>query len=150
MHQRPEGCHNSAQLWRELRDQGFRGGYDIVRRWAIRRRSLDAAGIDRQLPLPSWRVLSSRRAARLLTTPAAELTKADRQFVDTLTALAPEIRAAAATINEFGRILRERDAAAFEAWLTTARSTALRGFVVGIVSDLTRAYSRSRVRFRGS
>src|SRR3954447_6308184 len=131
-----EGCHNSAQLWRELRDQGFNGGYDIVRRWAIRRRSLDVAGIDQQSPLPSWRVPSSRRAARLLTAPAEGLTRADRQFVDTLTALAPEIRAAAAVINEFGRILRERDAAAFEAWLTAARTTALHGFVAGIVSDL--------------
>jgi transposase len=131
-----EGCHNSAQLWRELRDQGFKGGYDIVRRWAIRRRGLDAAGIDRQLPLPSWRVPSSRRAARLLTTPAEGLTGADRQFVDTLTALAPEIRAATAAINEFGRILRERDVAAFEAWLTAARTTAVHGFVTGIVGDL--------------
>jgi transposase len=131
-----EGCHNSAQLWRELRDQGFSGGYDIVRRWAIRRRGLDVAGIDQQSPLPSWRVPSSRRAARLLTTPAEELTGADRQFVDTLTALEPEIRAAAAIINEFGRILRERDAAAFEAWLTAARITALHGFVTGIVGDL--------------
>jgi transposase len=131
-----EGGHNSAQLWRELRDQGFSGGYDIVRRWAIRRRSLEVAGIDRHSSLPSWRVPSSRRAARLLTTPAEALTGADRQFVDTLTALAPEIRAAAAAINEFGRILRERDAAAFEAWLTAARTTALRGFVAGIVGDL--------------
>jgi transposase len=131
-----EGCHNSAQLWRELRDQGFNGGYDIVRRWAIRRRGLDVASIDRHSPLPSWRVPSSRRAARLLTTPAEGLTRADRQFVDTLTVLAPEIRAAAAAINEFGRILRERDAAAFEAWLTAARTTALHGFVTGIVSDL--------------
>jgi transposase len=131
-----EGCHNSAQLWRELRDQGFKGGYDIVRRWAIRRRSLDVAGIDQQSPLPSWRVPSSRRAARLLTTPAKGLTRADRKFVDTLTALAPEIRAAAATINEFGRILRERDVAAFEAWLTVARTTAVHGFVTGIVGDL--------------
>src|SRR3954463_4124978 len=131
-----EGCHNSAQLWRELRDQGFNGGYDIVRRWAIRHRGLDVAGIDQQSPLPSRRRPSSRRAARLLTAPAEGLTRADRQFVDTLTALAPEIRAAAAVINEFGRILRERDAAAFEAWLTAARTTALHGFVAGIVSDL--------------
>jgi transposase len=123
-------------LWRELHDQGFKGGYDIVRRWAIRRRGLDAAGIDQQLPLPSWRVPSSRRAARLLTTPAEKLTGADRQFVDTLTALAPEIRAATAAINEFGRILRERDVAAFETWLTAARITALHGFVTGIVGDL--------------
>jgi len=131
-----EGCHNSTQLWRELRDQGFKGGYDIVRRWAIRRRGLDAAGRDQQLPLPSWRVPSSRHAARLLTTPAEKLTGADRQFVETLSALAPEIRAATAAINEFGRILRERDVAAFEAWLTAARTTALHGFVTGIVGDL--------------
>ena len=131
-----EGCHNSAQLWRELHDQGFQGGYDIVRRWAIRRRSLDVAGIDRQLPLPSWRVPSSRHAARLLTTPAEKLTRADRQFVDTLTALAPEIGAATAAINEFSRILRERDVAAFEPWLTAARTTALHGFVTGIAGDL--------------
>ncbi|HEY6917031.1 MAG TPA: transposase [Allosphingosinicella sp.] len=51
-------------------------------------------------------------------------------------ALAPEICAATAAINEFGRILRERDAAAFEAWLTTARTTAVHGFVTGIVGDL--------------
>lgn len=131
-----EGCHNSAQLWRELRDQGFSGGYDIVRRWAIRRRGLEVASIDRHSSLPSWRVPSSRRAARLLTTPAEDLTGADRQFVDTLTDLAPEIRAATAATNEFYRILRERDAAAFEAWLTAERTTALRGFVTGITGDL--------------
>jgi transposase len=72
----------------------------------------------------------------LLTTPAEGLTRADRQFVDTLTALAPEIRAAAGAINEFGRILRERDPVAFEAWLTSARTMALHGFVTGIVGDL--------------
>lgn len=131
-----EGCRNSAQLWRELRDQGFEGGYDIIRRWAIRRRALDAAARDRECPLPSWRVPSSRRAARLLTTPAERLTRTDRQFVDTLSALAPEIRTAAGDVNEFHRIVRERDAAAFEAWLTAAQATALRGFVAGIVGDL--------------
>jgi transposase len=131
-----EGCQNSAQLWRELHDQGFKGGYDIVRRWAMRRRSLDIAGIDQQSPLPSWRVPSSRRAARLLTTPAEELARADRQFVDTLMALAPEICAATAAINEFGRILRERDTAAFEVWLTAAQTTAVHGFVTGITGDL--------------
>jgi transposase len=130
-----EGCRNSAQLWHELRDQGFEGGYDIVRRWAIRRRGLDAAA-DRKCPLPSWRVPSSRRAARLLTTPAEGLTRADRQFVDTLNALAPEVRTAAEAVNEFHRILRERDMAAFETWLATTQTTALRSFVVGILGDI--------------
>ena len=131
-----EGCRNSAQLWRELRDRGFEGGYDIVRRWAIRRRGLDAAAGDRECPLPSWRVPSSRRAARLLTTPDKTLTRADRQFVDTLTALSSEIRTAVKAVNEFNRILRERDAAAFDLWLATTQATALRGFASGIINDI--------------
>ena len=131
-----EGCRNSAQLWRELRDCGFEGGYDTVRRWAIRRRGLDAAAGDRDCPLPSWRVPSSRRAARLLTTPDQTLTRADRQFVDTLTALSSEIRTAVQAVNEFNRILRERDAAAFDRWLATAQTTALRGFATGIINDV--------------
>lgn len=131
-----QGCRNSAQLWRELRAQGFAGGYDIVRRWAIRRRGLDAAAANPARPWPSWHVPSSRRAARLLTTPAARLTQADRQFADALTVLSPEIRSVADVVNEFHRIVRERDAAAFEAWLTGAQATALRGFVAGIVSDI--------------
>jgi transposase len=130
-----EGCRNSAQLWRELRDRGFEGGYDLVRRWAIRRRGLDAAG-NRDCLLPSWRVPSSRRAARLLTTPDQTLTRADRQFVNMLTALSSEIGTAAEAVNEFNRILRERDAAAFDRWLATAQTTALRGFATGIINDV--------------
>ena len=79
---------------------------------------------------------SSRRAARLLTTPDQTLTRADRQFVDTLTALSPEIRIAAEAINEFNRILRERDAAAFDRWLATTQATALHGFATGIINDV--------------
>jgi transposase len=129
-----EGCRNSAQLWRELRDRGFEGGYDIVRRWAIRRRGRDAG--ERDCPLPLWRVPSSRRAARLLTTPDQTLTRADRQFVDTLTALSSEIRTAVQAVNEFNRILRERDAAAFDCWLATTQATALHGFATGIINDV--------------
>jgi transposase len=129
------GCRNSAQLWRELRNRGFEGGDDIVRRWAIRRRGLAAAG-NRECPLPSWRVPSSRRAARLLTTPDETLTRADRQFVDTLTALSSAIHTAAEAVNEFDRILRERDAAAFDRWLATPQATALRGFATGIINDI--------------
>ena len=133
-----EGCRNSARLWRELRDRGFDGGYDVVRRWAKRRRDLDASAsvADGQRPLPSWRVPSSRRTARLLTTPADTLKQVDRRFVDALRSLSPEIRRAADAVNEFARILRERDAAAFDDWLTAAKATALHGFVAGIIGDI--------------
>lgn len=67
-----EGRRNAAELWRELREgRGFEGGHDVVRRWATRRRALEAARAGPARGLPPWRVPSSRRAARLLTTEAA-------------------------------------------------------------------------------
>ena len=127
-----EGCRNSAQLWRELREeQGFDGGYDVVRRWAIRGRALDAACAEPTRKLPSWRVPSSRRAARLLTTEAASLSRADQRFVKTLTTLSPDIRIAAELANAFARLMRERDGDALDPWLERARSTGLRGFAEG-------------------
>ena len=67
-----EGCRNAAELWRGLRkERGFQGGYDVVRRWAVRHRALNAPGGAPAHELPSWRVPSSRRTARLLTTQTA-------------------------------------------------------------------------------
>jgi len=132
-----EGCRNSAELWRELREkQGFDGGYDVVRRWAIRHRALDAACAETTRGLPSWRVPSSRRAARLLTTEAASLSQPDQRFVKTLTALSPDIRIATELANAFARLVRERDADALDPWLERARLTDLRGFAEGLSRDI--------------
>jgi len=60
-----DGCHNAAQLWRELRDQGFSGKAAIVRLWATQRRrdlAVGSAAVSREL----WRKLGDdavRRAA---------------------------------------------------------------------------------------
>ena len=127
------GHRNSAELWRDLHERGFEGGYDIVRRWAKRRRGMEMLQPD--VPLPSWRVPSSRSATRLLTSDPAELNDADRVFVDTLRAIAPEIRAAADLINGLGRLLRAGNANAFEAWLGAASTTALCRFAEGLRAD---------------
>jgi len=132
-----EGCRNAAELWRGLREErGFEGGYDVVRRWAIRRRGLDAVCTEPARGLPSWRVPSSRRTARLLTTEEASLNRADRGFVRTLTALSPDIRLAAEFANAFARLVRERDADALDPWLDGAQTTGLRGFAEGLSRDI--------------
>jgi transposase len=132
-----EGCHNAAELWRELcEERGFEGGYDVVRRWAIRQRALEAARAEPARGLPSWRVPSSRRAARLLTTEAASLNQADRRFVEILAALSPDVRDAADLANGFARLVRERDADGLAPWLDKARPTGLRGFAEGLSRDL--------------
>jgi transposase len=132
-----EGCRNAAALWRGLREErGFRGGYDVVRRWAIRHRALQEAGSSPTHRLPSWRVPSARRAARLLTTEVASLSGTDQRFVRTLTALSPDIRLAAELANDFARLVRERDADALDPWLNRARAAALGGFAAGLSQDI--------------
>lgn len=128
------GVRNSAELWRALQGRGFAGGYDIVRRWTKRRRAEE----DPETPeaaVPSWRVPSSRRATRLLTSDPASLSDADRRFIGTLRAIAPGIRVAADSINAFGRTIRDRDADAFDAWLEAASATPLRSFAEGLRAD---------------
>jgi hypothetical protein len=71
-----------------------------------------------------------------MTRPGDTLTRADRRFIDTLNALSPEVRIAADAVNAFCRMVRARDAAALDDWLTTARSSALHGFVTGLTSDI--------------
>jgi len=132
-----EGCRNAAVRWRGLREErGVEGGYDVVRRWAIRRRGLDAVCAEPARGLPSWRVPSSRRAARLLTTEEASLSRADQRFTRTLTALLPDIRLAAELANAFARLVRERDADALDPWLGRAQTMGLRGFAEGLSRDI--------------
>jgi len=132
-----EGCRNAAELWRGLREErGFQGGYDVVRRWATRHRASQAAGSLPARSLPSWRVPSARRAARLLTTDPAALSGTDRRFVRALVALSPDIRLAADLANDFARLVRERDAGALDPWLDKARTTGLQGFAGGLAQDV--------------
>ncbi|MBV9479817.1 MAG: hypothetical protein JO249_03560 [Acidobacteria bacterium] len=101
------------------------------------------SGAALSTPPPATETARCRRGAcrradapRAFTTPDRTLARADRQFVDTLTALSSEIRTAAEAVNEFNRILRERDAAAFDRWLATTQATVLRGFASGIINDV--------------
>lgn len=55
-----ERCHNAKQLWRELKEQGFKGTYKPVQRWA---------SLHRDKP---GRLLSEREKARLIVSGRAE------------------------------------------------------------------------------
>lgn len=124
-----EGQHNAAGLYRELRAIGFEGGYEIVQRWAKRRR--------RGLPTrpPSARIPSTRRIARCLISDPASRPPADRRFIAALCALAPRLQAAAEQVRGFGAILRARDPAALKPWLEAAATSELGGFVAGLRQD---------------
>ncbi|MDP4026103.1 ISL3 family transposase [Methylobacterium sp. NEAU 140] len=128
-----DGQHNAAALHRELRAVGFAGGYEIVQRWAKRRRS--GTGHDRPVRPPSARIPSTRRIARWLTCDPAKLSVDDLRFVEVLCDLAPRLQAAAEQVRGFGTILRAGDPAALKPWLDAAAASELGGFVAGLQQD---------------
>ena len=135
-----EGCRNASRLWRELRLQGFAGSCGPVARWVARQRREDpppqAAEVQRAA---TWPVPSSRRCARLLTMAPDKLDAQEAVFLGHLAEMAPDLARAGALATGFAALVRnapdESSGPALEAWLASARGTALDAFVRGIDRD---------------
>jgi transposase len=116
-----EGCHNAAQLWRELQEQGFRGSYGSVYAWL--------AEWQAQLP-PEQRRWNGQRprpdAVAPVPTPGAvmwwllgrreKLTTEQTAYLERLTTLRPAIARARELVQEFFTLTRQRDVGALEPW----------------------------------
>ncbi len=129
-----EGCHNAAQLWREIRHQGFRGRLRTVQRWAHGRRSADpaASGVSRAAP---WPTPSKHRAAWLAVADPERLNVAERCFVDALLARSPDLAGLVSLARRFSTMVRQQQAELLDGWLAAAKGSALAGFADGIRRD---------------
>ncbi len=153
-----EGCHNAAQLFREIKEQGFNGCPSALRPYLARWRFPPPAELGRargKLPHrpPNRAAPSARTAAWLLlgykgakgagkTTGNAEQQKEqqafDGAFVERLCGLSDEVKAAQTLTVEFFRIVRERRADALDAWIATAAESQIAefsGFSAGLSRD---------------
>ena len=118
-----EGCHNASHLWRELRDRGFSGQAAIVRIWVRRHcrpRGKRHTAAATAKPPPA----SPRSIAWLILKDPEE----SRPYLDEVFRRSPEIASSAAAAREFARMIRDRDAAAWHPWLTSAAQSPLAGF----------------------
>ena len=129
-----EGCHNAAQLWRELCDQGFTGKSGAVRLWATRQRR-DRAPEPAALRLPAVPVPTSRQATRLVLADQAKLDEAERNLVVTLINAAPAITEAVTLVRAFAAMIRQHEVDALDPWIAAARQSTLRGFAESIQRD---------------
>src|SRR5215475_3892114 len=142
-----EGCHNSAQLHREICSRGYRGSDSSVRHFVARWR---AALPDRQKrtwtgpksPVPETKskkiVASARRATWLLLREAEKLEGEERAFVEHLVQASPEIAEARLLAQEFNRILKQRDQEAFPSWMQRAsqsRIPEMKSLAAGLERD---------------
>jgi len=142
-----EGCHNSAQLHREIRSQGYRGSESSVRHFVARWRAslpdrLKRARTGPNSPAPETRakkiVASARRTTWLLLRDAEKLEAEERAFVGHLIEMSPDIAKAQTLAQEFNRILKQRDQVAFPSWMERAsqsRVPEMKSLAAGIERD---------------
>jgi transposase len=130
-----EGCHNAAQLWRELRERGFTGSDTRVRQWMRQYHRPDRKGIavsstiPQHIPSPrqiTWIVLNGPR-------PADEKTRA---WVQEFRQRVPEMEQAAQLANEFRVLLRDKRSDQLSDWLARAAQSPLASFAAGLRRDL--------------
>jgi transposase len=148
-----EGCHNAAQLARELKALGFTGSYCSVRR---RVAHWDRSNNGSSPQPPNVPPPSARRSSWLLLKKSDDLDDCDRAFVDALLGRCPDIRAAAQLAGEFAAMVRREGSETLDSWIQRAWDPAVprefRRFATSLKSDfdaveagLTTAWSNGQL-----
>ncbi len=131
------GCHNIAQLYRELVARGYTHSYHTVHEQLVRllpEGKKNAAQGGDLSPTP----LSSRQASFLFLRRPEELEADEQEPLLTLRHLHPEIDVAYDLVQQFARMLRTRTGEQLDDWLEQVRASQiheLQGFVAGIEQD---------------
>jgi transposase len=139
-HRWAEGCTNRRELWHELQEQGFTGGYISVWRvtctWVLPVSPQATTPPPTVQPRPGLR--TPRQVAWVLTREEGELKKKDVAYRAALCQNCPEIALAAELVRGFATLVRERKPGALDAWLEQAESSGLRElrrFALGLRQD---------------
>lgn len=132
-----EGCHNAAQLFRELEAIGFTGSYCSVRRRVAHWDRSNGSSTTPQPP--NVQPPSARRSACLLLKNPADLDKRDRAFVEALLEQCSEICAATQLACDFAAMVRGEGVDTLDSWIQRAWDPAvpreMRTFATGLKSD---------------
>lgn len=117
-----EGCHNSFQLYREIRKRGYSRSRPAVRRWATEMRKRQpkptVAHIRSAKPKSkSKRPWSARYAVWLFLKPPEILLPKKKAALERMLAISPVLRCAYNFAQAFTRIVRDRLSKALIPWL---------------------------------
>ena len=140
------GCHNTSQIWRELRDLGFDGSRGLVACWVSGQRTKDPSSFvvppssdSESTSNPEVVPWSPSRASWLLVSEKDELKEEDKQALERMKQADEKVAKAYDLGQRFAKMVRERQHESLLPWLEdVARSKigALTGFANGIKQDL--------------
>jgi len=123
------GQRNATELWRQLKNQGFRGCLRIVVEWATRRRRAEKAdGALGHTP-------SARTIARLMTIGRDGLSKAETVMIAAIEGGVPSLTKAREIITAFQGMIRKKSLGELEPWLESARASLVASFANGVARD---------------
>jgi transposase len=131
-----EGCHNAAQLWRELVERGFSGRPGAVRQWAGRRRKGEPKTMNiSAIHNVAGGSLSARQIASQLMTDDT-LPKLEQNFVACLLKQVPELAECVAAAKRLTVVLCKKGKETLDKVLEDASKTALGSFVANLRNDI--------------
>jgi transposase len=130
-----EGCHNAAQLWREIQAQGFRGCQTTIRQWRARLRGPSWAGTERKDSLRRQVPPSPRQTTWLRLDKDGPRSPEQLAYGEVLLRRSPALAQAAELAHRFLELCRQHSEESLESWLIAAQQTELRSFALGIERD---------------
>jgi len=141
-----QGCHDARQVFQRLQQQGYRGSYATVARYA--RRLRQAQGLAPRQPRPEHPLpvvaelphghLTPRGTAWLVLRRPETRAPDEEQQLEQLTAQQPELAEAVTLARDLTDLMRTRQPERLDGWLTRATSStveALRRFAQGLRDD---------------
>jgi transposase len=123
------GDRNAAALWRQLKQEGFRGCMRVVSEWATRRRQVDKT--DNALS----RTPAARTIARLMTISRDQLSRSEAVTVAAIENGVPLLVEAREIVATFQAMVRKRCLDVLDPWLERARSSLVMSFANGVLKD---------------
>jgi transposase len=141
-----QGCHDARQVFHRLQQQGYRGSYATVARYAQRLRQAQGLAPRQRLPEAPLPVVAEPQHGQLTPRGTAWLvlrrpeTRApdEEQQLALLTAQQPELAEAVTLARDFAELVRSRQPERLDGWLaraTTSVVSALQRFAQGLRDD---------------
>jgi transposase len=140
LHQRwNDGCIDSAILYAELRDHGFRGSVQTLRRYLQPLRPIEGS-VRRRLPAPSApKPPKPRRVAKWIMSDPAKLKAEDQDKLDAIRQRSPALDALTSHVHDFADMMHKLRGSRLPQWIATVLASdlaELRSVANGLQRDL--------------
>ena len=136
------GCHNAAQLHREIQSQGFCGQITVVRDFSSKLRL--ASGIPPGIRNaqgqiihhdPSQRPPTLRKLAHLTTGLPEDRNEVEKEYLERLGGLHPDLQLTLSLAQTLAAMIRQRQVELLDQWFEQAHSSPLQGLAASLQRD---------------